>query len=146
MSLLSTIKSKQVEARLARDTATASTLTTLLGEASAVGKNDGNRETSDDEVIAVVKKFIKNIDETVVSMGERNLDTTKFIIERNLLESLLPRQLTAEELEVIVAEYISEEGLSGPRSMGLVMKHLQTEYAGKYDGKLASTVVRGVLV
>lgn len=145
MSLLSTIKQQQVQARLARESATASTLTTLLGEASAVGKNDGNRETSDDEVVAVIKKFIKNIDETISSMVERNLDHSSFTAERALLESFLPKQLTADELEVIVAEFISDEGLSGARNMGVVMKHLQTEYAGKYDGKVASTVVRGVL-
>jgi hypothetical protein len=55
------IKAKQIAARKS-GSADAGLLTTLLGEAAMVGKNAG-RETTDQEVVAVVKKFVKNIDE-----------------------------------------------------------------------------------
>jgi hypothetical protein len=61
MSLIQTIKADQVQARKARS-ASASILTTLIGEAEMIGKNAGDRESTDEEVIAIIKKFIKNLD------------------------------------------------------------------------------------
>ena len=57
--LLAEIKAKQINARKAR-LSTATLLTTLIGEAEMVGKNQG-REVTDSEVLAMIKKFIKNI-------------------------------------------------------------------------------------
>ena len=49
MSILNTIKNDNVTARKSRDIITSSLLSTLYAEAVNVGKNDGNRETSDKE-------------------------------------------------------------------------------------------------
>ena len=49
--LINQIKSDALEARKARQTNTATLLTTLYSEASMVGKNDGNRESTDAEVL-----------------------------------------------------------------------------------------------
>ena len=68
MSLIIEIKSAQLAARKARDSFTASSLTTLIGEAEMVGKNAG-REVTDAEVVAVLKKFVKNIDETTTVLS-----------------------------------------------------------------------------
>lgn len=141
MSLLEQIRVDQIQARKNRDAERASLLTTLLSEAANVGLNDGKRETTDLEVIAVIKKFIKNIDETLAVRDVEELRT-----ERNILESYLPSQLTEEELTQIVELYI--EALVQPRSMklmGTVMKHLRESYEGQYDGKLASNIVKRAL-
>ena len=68
--LLETINQDRNEARKMKYTATATLLTTLYSEAQMVGKNDGNRETTDAEVVAVIKKFVKNIDETLSNLPE----------------------------------------------------------------------------
>lgn len=134
MSLINEIKSRQLAARRSGDVQ-ASLYTTLLGEALAVGKNAGNRETTNDEVVAIVKKFIKNIDETINALTMHGRDASVFLMERGTLETLLPRQLTADEL----TEYAKEQV-----SMPAFMKFLKENFAGQYDGKLASTVAKTI--
>ena len=65
MSILNTIKNDNVTARKSRDIITSSLLSTLYAEAVNVGKNDGNRETSDKETLAVIKKFIDGVNFTI---------------------------------------------------------------------------------
>lgn len=133
MTLMEQIKNKQIVARKA-GSVDASLLTTLLGEAAMLGKNAG-RETTDQEVVAVVKKFIKNIDETVSALAARNRDADSFLAERAVLEQFLPLQLTELALEHIARNY---------KSMPEFMKFLKEHHAGQYDGKLASTVAKKI--
>jgi uncharacterized protein YqeY len=133
MTLMEQIKVKQVQARKS-GSIEASLLTTLLGEAAMVGKNAG-RETNDAEVVAVVKKFVKNIDETVSALTSRGQDAATFVAERDVLEQFLPVQLSENALiEVAKCQ----------PNMPAFMKHLKENFAGKYDGKLASTVEKAV--
>ena len=129
---MNVIKEKQISARKT-GSPEASLLTTLLGEASAVGKNAGNRETTDSEVVAVVKKFIKNIDETIKALNDRQLDNSAFTLERTVLEQFLPVQLTEMVLQDIAKNH---------KSMPEFMKFLKENHAGQYDGKLASNVAK----
>lgn len=133
MALMEQIKNKQIAARKA-GSVDASLLTTLLGEAAMVGKNAG-RETTDQEVVAVVKKFIKNIDETVAALTTRGQDANSFLAEKSVLEQFLPLQLTELALEHIAQQH---------KSMPEFMKFLKEHHAGQYDGKLASTVAKKI--
>lgn len=133
MTLIEEIKQKQIAARKA-GSAEASLLTTLLGESAMVGKNAG-RETTDHEVVAVVKKFIKNIDETVSALSSRGQDAASFLAERSILERFLPLQLTELAL-VNIAQ--------NRKSMPEFMKFLKENHAGQYDGKLASIVAKNI--
>lgn len=134
MSLIDQIKTQQLEARKNSSEST-SLLTTLLSEAVNIGKNNGNRETTDAEVVAVVKKFIKNIDETVSALTTRNQDASKFLNEKAVLETFLPKQLTENELTEIAK---TKNGMPD------FMKFLKENHNGQYDGKLASTVAKTV--
>ena len=75
MSLIEKIKSDHLAYRKLRDTTATTFLSTLIGEAEMIGKSGGNREVTNQEVIALVKKFIKNINETTAAIGqpEKNL-------------------------------------------------------------------------
>lgn len=134
MSLIQQIKDQQIEARKTGHVH-AALLTTLLSEAVNVGKNDGNRETTDTEVIAVVKKFIKNLDETITACTSRGKDTEPFVQEKQKLETFLPQQLGEQELMAIAK---TRSGMPD------FMKYLKETHAGQYDGKLASTVAKSV--
>lgn len=131
--LMEQIKAKQIAARKSGDVS-ASLLTTLLGEAAIVGKNAG-RETTDQEVIAVVKKFIKNIDETISALQTRNQPFEQYSAERQVLSQFLPLQLTE-----LALKHIAEQQSSMPE----FMKFLKENHAGQYDGKLASAVAKTV--
>ena len=133
MSLMEQIKTRQIAARKAGDPQ-ASLLTTLLGESAMVGKNAG-RETTDAEVVAVVKKFIKNVDETITALTSRNQLATEFMVEREILEQFLPQQLTESTLFAVAKTQ---------PDMPTFMKHLKENFAGQYDGKLASMIAKKV--
>lgn len=145
MSLMSEIRSKQIEARKSKDVGAAAIFTTLLGEAGMIGKNNGNRETTDSEVIAVVRKFIKNNEETMLHIKNVNPSGYQGLQQENaLLESLLPTQLTEVELRSIITA-LREEMNAGPKDMGKIMAKLKADHDGTYDGRLASTLVKEIL-
>lgn len=62
--------------------------------------------------------------------------------ERAVLEALVPAELDAAELEQVIREIASR--LQG-RSLGAVMGALRERFAGRFDGRQASEIVRRVL-
>lgn len=128
MSLIEKIRAEQLEARKSRDTIRAALLTTLLGEVGLVAKNAGRTDATDEEVIATVKKFIKNNE----SIGEGIRHVTHDA-ELHILDGYLPQQLSREELVAL------RVAMDHPNK-GDWMKFLKENYAGRYDGKLASEV------
>lgn len=152
MSLIEKIKAQQLQARKNKNAIEASLLTTLIGEAVIIGKNDGNRETTDAEVIAVVKKFIKNTNEMLTALNNSTGDAlteSREIAnaELQILNSFLPKQLSEEELKAVVDEIIADmrSRSSGVVNMGMIMGALKLAYDGQYDGKMASSVVKAAL-
>jgi uncharacterized protein YqeY len=152
MTLIEKVKADQITARKAHDSVKASLLTTLLGEATAIGKNDGNREVTDAEVVALVKKFMKGVDEFIIALS-KNLDPSgvarsdeliKFDnlrIERAILEDYLPMQMSAEDVEAALKVAIGDVGAN----MGKVMNFMKVNYEGRYDGKMVSTILKTLL-
>lgn len=139
MTLLQTIKEKQLAARKSHCPDLASLLTTLIGEGEAIGKNDGNRETTDIEMVAVIKKFIKNNDIFLEALpSEQSTKREQLVSEQAVLNGLLPKQLTESELEVIIAAMVLTHGCN----LGKIMGQLKTLYNGQYDGKLATTLIK----
>jgi uncharacterized protein YqeY len=65
--------------------------------------------------------------------------------ELALIESFLPRGLSAEELEALAKRAVAEAGAAGPGDMGRVMKALMPQVQGRADGKAVSDLVRRLL-
>ena len=143
MSLLENIRQKSIEARKAKDAAAASLLVTLLSEAAMVGKN-ANRETSDAETMAIVKKFIKNNDETISRISDPTA-IAALTTENAIMQQFLPAQLSGDELSSIVSGLIAETGSSTAKDMGRVMKLLKERHDGSYDSKIASDLIKSQL-
>jgi uncharacterized protein YqeY len=141
MMLLNKIKDDQFAARKAKDTVTATLLTTLYSEALMVGKNAG-RETSDDEVLKVIQKFLKGVNETIVALqskGGEYLDKVGgAILEKCILEAYLPKQITEVEIIAELQPLIA----SGVTSVGDLMKSLKSKYGAALDGKTASALIK----
>lgn len=141
MNLIDKVKAAQIAARKARDADTAASLTTLIGEAEAIGKNDGNRPVTDLEVTALLKKFIKNNRETANAMLKimsAGSEIAKVDAEFALYESFLPKQLTEAELSTLIDQLVSD----GAKDVGDAMKLLKTNHAGTYDGATASKLLK----
>lgn len=148
MTILDSIKKVQLQARKDKNSADASTLTTLIGESEMIGKNDGNRVSTDAEVVAVIKKFIKNIDETVaiVSKDSTKEDKVKALVqEKTLLTTFLPKQLSEDEIRTILGGFVNALGDKNPKMMGKVLGSLKEQFTGQYDGALASRIAKELL-
>lgn len=62
-----------------------------------------------------------------------------------VIESYLPKALSAEEIEAAVKEIIAQTGASSIKEMGKVMGVASKQLAGKADGKAISEVVKKLL-
>ena len=65
--------------------------------------------------------------------------------EAVILETYLPRQLTADELRPLLAEAIARQGAGSIADMGKVMPALMQEFKGKADGRMISQLAREIL-
>lgn len=135
--LIDTIKKDMITAKKAGQQNKGSLLNTLYAEAVTVGKNAGNRETTDTEVVTVIKKFIKNLEETLSVLPLTKQDP--FLEEVDILGQYLPKQLTSVELEDIIKVQKTEG-----KNMGEIMKYLKDAYPGLYDGKVASEIAKRI--
>lgn len=145
--LIEQIKNDQVAARKASDKLAATLLTTLLGEANMVAKNAQRATPTDEEVLAVVRKFLKGILETQTVLSKSGADESDARMqtvraEQVTLERYLPKQLHEDELMAIVTNAIAN-GTSA--DMPGLMAFLKANHAGAYDGKLASSVIKAAI-
>ncbi|HSK58885.1 MAG TPA: GatB/YqeY domain-containing protein, partial [Actinomycetospora sp.] len=62
--------------------------------------------------------------------------------EQAVLCDYLPTQISDEDLATVVAAVISETGAAGPKQMGVVMKAVQPQVAGRADGRRVSAEVK----
>lgn len=141
--LIDLIRADALSARKNRETAKASSLTTLIGEAERIGKDNGNRPPTDDEVQALLKKFIKGITETQAVAREAQRDA--LAAERALYESYLPAQVSGAELEALVRELVAALPERSPAAMGVVMRQLRERLNGAFDGGEANKLIRAAL-
>lgn len=142
MNILQKIKQDQLEARKQRDTIRAQLLTTLYSEAAKIGKDAGNRDSTDAEVIAVVQKFIKTNNEFQNLQSIAAADHLQVLkTEAEILSSYLPTQLTSDEIQSIIEQQIS----SGKRDIGSLMKLFKDNYAGRYDAAVVSKLVKQMI-
>ncbi len=142
--LMMRLRDDSLAARKARDEVKSNLMIALVGEAAMVGKNNGNRETTDEEVLKVIKKFLDNAKETFALVRAQDnihaLAKSKVIArEVEILEAYLPEQMSEETLRLAVATY---RNLTPDANVGMIMKHLQSQFGGRYDGKLASQIAK----
>ena len=144
--IVNQLKQDQLQARKDRDTVLALFLTTVYSEVITIGKDDGNRETTDQETIAVLKKYIKRAEEMKTILEDRGLMIGKEIAAANfeieVIKRYLPKQLSEEDLNVVITQIIEAREFTSMKDMGPTMQALKAMYEGTYDGALASTIVK----
>ena len=149
MSLIAKIKDDLVAARKARtDSIRIALLTTLASEIANFGKNEGNRETRDEEALAVLRKFVKNADLTLANLVNAGRDTGAIHAEISILKEYLPKAPDAGELEAAIRDIVAgaENSNAKPGALrGLVMKGLKERFGDRFDGASAGPVVARVL-
>ena len=93
-------------------------------------------DPTDDDVIAVIKKEIKSLNETLLFLEKAN-KSDEIAIEtqkKEVLESYLPAMLSREQTEALINETIAKLGISDLKTQrGLLMKELMAEHKSELD-------------
>jgi uncharacterized protein len=140
------LKADLTSAMKRRDELTTATirmlLTAVTNEEVAPGRTE--RDLSDDEVLKVINREAKKRREAAEAFegAGRTEQAQREVAEETVLARYLPRQLTDDELCSLVAAAITETGAIEPRQMGLVMKAVTGQVAGRADGKRVSDEVK----
>src|SRR5690606_20162688 len=67
------------------------------------------------------------------------------LLQLEVIERYLPKQLSEQEIEEVVRAVIAEVGAQGPQDMGRVMGVITKKLAGQADGKTISALVKKLL-
>lgn len=127
-----------LQARKSRAGEKATLLTTVLAQVKTRAIDDGHREANDEDVVVVVRQFLKSANENIELAKKNHSDSSVFENEKNILQNYLPQQMSEEELTQAIKELAAN-------NIGEAMKGLKEKYHGRYDGKLASQIVKKVL-
>ncbi|CAL9482709.1 putative protein YqeY [Streptomyces sp. enrichment culture] len=120
------------------------TLTAIQKEEVA---GESARELSDAEVEKIITREAKKRREAAdaFAKGGRAEQAERERAEGEVLAEYLPKQLTDEELDALVAEAVAEAkaaGAEGPRAMGAVMKIVNPKVAGRAEGGRVAAAVK----
>jgi uncharacterized protein len=135
--LIDDLKKRMFAAIKAGNTVEKELVRTAVGEITRTGD-----EATDERVVGVLKKMMKSTEETLgLVTDEAKRDVLKQ--ELTILESLVPRGLSAEDLVAAlapVAEAIKQAGNDG-QATGVAMKHLKAQGLSA-DGKTVGAAVK----
>lgn len=135
--LIDELKKAQMEALKQKDPLTRSILQIVTGKAklAEIEKRTKNETLTDDDVILVINKVIKELEEEILAFKnagrlEKVEELTK---QKDILTKYLPAQLTEEEIKEIINKL-------DDKSMPSIMKYFKQNYLGKCDMKLVNKI------
>jgi uncharacterized protein len=133
------ISNERQKAFIEKDTVKHLLLTTVFSDIQKLQKE--KVIVTDSHIEEIIQKFVKGLKENI-KLGKKinSSQIEQYEKELEILQEYLPKQLTEEELNVIVKNFYE----AGKRNTGLIMKELKENYSGKYDGKKASTIAKDI--
>jgi len=145
-SLKDRIKNDIKEAMKAKDVFRRDALR-MLSSAMKQIEVDERRDLSDEDIIKILQKQIKQREEVAIQYKEADrMDLyeteTK---EAALFKEYLPKQLSDEELEVTIRKIVESVGATSMKDMGKVMGMATKELSGQADGKRINQSVKAIL-
>jgi len=107
----------------------------------------GDGELTDETATKILQKMVKQRKESAAiytEQGRPELAESE-LEEVSYIESYLPKQMSADELEAKLKEIIAQVGASSPQDMGKVMGVASKALAGKAEGRAISETVKRLL-
>jgi len=130
MSVIEKLKTESLRLRKERNPI-APSITFALSEIEKVGKNAGNRATTEDEAIKVLQKIVATLDENLKVAA----DTAVIEQEKAVLMSVLPQMASDDAVRTYLRETFTV-----PANKGEVMKGLRAKFGSLVDMKRAGTI------
>jgi uncharacterized protein YqeY len=150
MSLKKKIEEKLNEALKAKDKNTYPTLRLVISaikDAEISGRTKGQKEISDNDINAILKKMIKQRNESceVYKKAGRNELLENETKEIQVISLFLPKQLSEEETKKICEDAIKSSGASSMKDMGKIMGILKSKHADTLDFSKVSSIIKEFL-
>jgi uncharacterized protein len=148
MSLEQKIQAELKTAMLAKDEKTVRSLRAIKAAIILAKTSEGaGGEIKEEDEIKLLQKLVKQRKDSLEIFTQQNRTdlAQKEQEEIEVIEKFLPKQMSAEELRVIITNIIAETGASSPADMGKVMGVATKQLAGKADGKAISALVKELL-
>ncbi|KQT83389.1 GatB/YqeY domain-containing protein [Aurantimonas sp. Leaf443] len=130
-----------------RRTGTLRLVQAAVKDRDIANRTAGKPEASDDEILALLSKMIKQREESA-GIYETNGRPELASQEREeiaILKAYLPAQMDEAGIDDAVGAAIAETGATGPADMGRVMAVLKAKHAGGMDFSKASASVKRLL-
>jgi uncharacterized protein len=146
MSLLIQLKDEMKNAMRAKDKLRLGVIRMALS-AIKQAEIDHNTEATDENIIAVLTKMVKQRKESIKMFtdGGRDDMAANEQAEVVALETFLPQPLTQDEIQQLINNAITESGAASMADMGKVMALLKPAMQGKADMGAVSGQVRTAL-
>lgn len=141
------ISADYIQAMKDKDSVKSATLSFLRAQIKNVRIDKHVEKVDDLDIIAVIKKQIKQRQESIVQFeqGGRVDLADKEKAEMVILQNYLPQQASAQEIADAVGQAVQETGAKSMKDMGSVMKAVVAKFEGRADNKIISDLVRQAL-
>ena len=150
MSLKKQIEDNLNEALKAKDKKTYPTLRLIVSaikDAEIAGRSKGQKDIKDSDIIALLKKMIKQRNESceVYKKAGRTELLENENREIEVINKFLPNQLSEEETKKICEETIKSVNATSMKDMGKIMGVLKSKHADSLDFSKVSLILKGLL-
>lgn len=112
-----------------------------------IEKDNKIENLDDDNVLSVISKEIKKINDVIPDFEKGNRQDLVDIANQKieLLKAYLPEQMSEDEIKAIVDEAIKSVGAVSMKDMGKVMGAVSSKTKGRADNKIVSNIVKDAL-
>ena len=145
------IKAQLVEAMKNQNkdkVATLRLINSAIKDRDIADRSKGNYDGIDDAgVLSLLQSMIKQRRESIeiYKKGNREDLVAHEQCEIDVIQSFLPKQMNAEEMQIAIQQVIAQTGAAGIKDMGKVMGALRGQYAGQMDFGVASGIIKQLL-
>lgn len=148
MDLFDQVSNDIKEAMKARDKVKLETLRNIkkffIEAKTAPGADDILTDAAALKIMQKLVKQGKDSAQIYIGQGRQDLADAE-LAQVAVIETYLPQQMGAEELEAKLKEIIAQVGASGPQDMGKVMGVASKALAGQAEGRAISETVKKLL-
>ncbi|MGN1229583.1 MAG: GatB/YqeY domain-containing protein [Prevotella sp.] len=148
MELFEKVSKDIVAAMKAKDKVTLEALRNIKKVFIEAKTAPGANDTLDDAAaLKILQKLAKQGHDSADLYAQQNRPdlAEAEMAQVKVIESYLPKAMSAEEIEAAVKEIIAQTGATSIKEMGKVMGVASKQLAGKADGKAISDVVKKLL-
>jgi len=137
--LINELEKANIEALKNKDKTSRAVLSVVINKyrVNAIELKAQGKEATDTDLIRVINKVVKELDEEKVGYEKlgRSEDVKNIELQKAVIEKYLPKLMSEDEIRKVIASLED-------KSMPSVMKHFKMNYDGKVDMSLVSKIAR----